>query len=523
MSLFSNWRSSLVRGLVSLARTVRGSSPLSLTNPDAWDEIFPDLKSASGEKVSRRSALMLSGIYRGVDLICSTVAKLPLYVIDAETKERDKKHPAHRCLRRRANSEISAFHLRYALTAHAILQGGGFAYIDRKPTGYELIPLNPAATYPIRRNGQLWYATTWSKGKQGGNFADAATEIRLLYPSEVLHIRGLGYDGLSGYSLIELARDDLGTARAATKWTGQFFANGASPQVVLETDKKLNDPDAVKRIRDSWDSFKVGLGKAHKTAILEEGLKAHALTINAAEAQLLESREFDLKLAANWLGLPVSKLNGDGSKAYASLEQDNEQVLNEAFDKWLCAWETECWLKLLTTEEQEAESREVEFLREALLRANAASRAAYYRTALGGRPWMTRGEVRRREGFKPLPGDDTILEPLNMGQGGANNDPKDSPTEPTTDPPAGESDSLKERYRRSVLFAFKRLIERISKSGGDYDQKHARVVAESLEPFDDASGSLAQEFRQIVMTTDPALVTAGLQQLAIDVSMEFDQ
>ncbi len=435
-----NWvtrgRDAIGRGLNWVARSV--SQNLSLSDPDDWQDLFPGMMSASGERVSRRTALTLSGLFRGVALISGTVGKIPCYCWQGSEsdKSRDKSHPAHKLVRWDANSELTAFSLRETMTAHAILQGNGYAYIKRGPDGrpLRLNLLLPDRTYPVRLNGQLWYVTSI-----GGTLDDPQSHIETIHPDNILHIHGLGYDGLTGYSVLELGCTDIGASIAKTKHEAAFFKNAATPTVVIQVPTKMSDA-AYTRLRATWQKSrpggKGGLSEAHETALLEEGATANPMSITAADAQLIESSKFDLVKVANWLQLAPHKVGADGRSAYASLEQENQATLDEAFDVWFVRWELEYRRKLLTEEEKASESHFFEFIRDALLRSNLAARAAYYRMATGGRPWLTQNEVRQLENRKPMPNGDVILDPLNMGKPGG--DPA-APVEPTPAPePTGE-------------------------------------------------------------------------------------
>lgn len=439
---------------------------VSLQDPEAWEDLFGAPQSSSGVRVTRKRALELSGVFRGTNLIATTVAKIPLFVYqrEGEGKIRDRRHAAYPILRRRANRYHSAFTLKQTLTSHAILQGGGYGYILRSEDGtpLEVLPLLPDRTYPVRENGRLLFVTSL-----GGTLEDETSELRKLDADDVLHIHGLSYDGFTGYSILELAREELGLAIGQTKFASLFFRNAATPKVVIQVPEQLSDV-AFKRLKDSWHQMRSGLEHAHKTAILEQGATVQPLSISARDSQLIESRKFDLVAIANWLGLPVHKVGGEGRTAYSSLEQENQSFLDEAIDGWLCTWEAECYDKLLTEDQKEAESHEIEFVRQAILRADMARRAGYYRGALGGRPWMKQNEVRALENLNPVEGGDVILEPKNMGQGGADNAPKN-----------GEGDdagrALRDAAEQILRDAAARMVNRIA--------VHARKAAKKPERF----------------------------------------
>jgi HK97 family phage portal protein len=387
-----------------------------INDPQAVEALLGGEPSASGVRVNPQAALTYSPWWRGINLIARDVGKLPLCVYSAagDGKDKDPRHPAYRLLRHQPNEFQTALAFRMQLTAHAVSRGNGYAYIFRRgdATPAELLPLDPAETYPVRANGVVRYVTTVG-GKQAK--LDAA---------DVLHLKGLGDDGLCGYSVITLARESLGLGMGAARYQSISLKRGARPSVILEVPGTLDEPTKA-ALRAAWERMHAGLDNAHRTAILDRGMKANPISLSSEDAQVLQTRQFQIREVANWLNVPPHKL-GDTSRAgYASLEQENQSYLDECLDFWLAVWESECWAKLLTEEEKDAESHVIEFVRAAMLRADLSARANFYRTATGGRPWMTPDEVRARENMNPLGGDAAeLLTPLNMGQGGPANDPK---------------------------------------------------------------------------------------------------
>lgn len=381
-----------------------------INNPTDLDfAVFGAEASDAGVRVGHKGALKYGPWWRGVNLLASTVAKLPLYVYrssDDDTREKFKNHAAYKLLRRKPNTEMNAFTFLQTVQGHALTKGNGYAYIlrdERDGRPLEVIPLNPLSTYPVRVDGVLWYVTPVN----GRN--------RKLEPTDVLHIKGLGFDGLVGYDVVTMARNSVGLGLAGEKFGSNFFKNAAKPSCWIEVPKKLT-PEAAKKLAASWERIHSGINNSHRTAVFEEGAKVNPFSFNAAESQLLEMRKFQIVDIANFLGCPVSKLGGEGRTAYASLESENQAFLDEGLDPWLCAWEHECNDKLLTEEEKNGETAYFEFNRNALVRANMADRYAAYSIALGGRPFATQNEVRRKENMKPIEGGDVVLEPLNMGK-----------------------------------------------------------------------------------------------------------
>lgn len=362
----------------------------------------------TGERIDRKAALKYAPVWRAVNLISGDVAKLPLDIYrrdgdDART--RATMHPAYPLLRWSPHPEINAFTFRQTLQAHALLAGNGYAYIERDGAARPLylLPLCPDDVTVVREAGTLWYIYQ----------SRTTGESRKLRPDQVFHLRGLGYDGLQGYSVITYAANTFGLGIGTRKYGARFFKNAARPSVVLEHPNRMSE-EAAARLRDSWNKLHAGLDNAHKTAVLEEGLKAHPLSISARDAQLLDTMGFAIRDVAAWFGIPPHKLGDTTRTSYSSLEQENQAYLDQALDHWLVTWEYEARDKMLTEAEKRTGEVYPEFNRNALVRADLVTRSNAYRNGLAGAPWMTLNEVRRAENLPPLgPEYDTVKLPAN--------------------------------------------------------------------------------------------------------------
>jgi HK97 family phage portal protein len=387
----SIWRTAL-QWLLGQARSIENPRT-SLSDPGVWAVDAFGASTLTGVRVNRKVALTYSAVWRAVNLIATSVAKLPLHIYrrTGSGKERDTRHPSYSYLRRAPNSALKAYDFKCALQAHALLHGNGYAYIDRDAAGRctGLYPLDSVSTYPVRENGRLWYVT------------DRAGTMARHYPDNILHIRGMSFDGLVGYPVIEAAAEAIGHGVGMRRHGAVFFRNGAKPLVVLEHPGKLSE-QARANLRSGWERMHTGVENAHRTAILEEGLKAHALSISARDAQLIESRQFEVREIANFFGVPPHKLGDSARTAYNSLEQENQSFLDDCLDAWLVQWEEECATKLLSEEEKERDSHIVEFTREALVRANLDAQGRFYAVALD-KGFMNRDEVRAKLNLNPIP------------------------------------------------------------------------------------------------------------------------
>lgn len=319
-------------------------------------------RTEAGVEVNEETVLKCAPFWRGVNLICNYMAKVPLFVIRStgDGKERFKKHPAYRLLRNQANDEQAAGQFRRQVMGHALTWGNGYAWIERDEAGRPLsmLPLLPDVTKPVRdKSGELLYRT-----KIGG-------QTRFFLAENILHIRGLSWDGMAGYNPTENGAESLGVGIAARQFGARFFGSGATASGVLIAPTGLNE-DEEKRLKSSFEEAHAGLSKSHKVILLEDGAKFQQLTIPPENAQFLESREFDLLEVANWLGLPPHKLGHPGRTSYNSLEQENQAFLDDSIDPWFCIWEEEIRQKLFTEEEKQSDEVAAEFLRESLRRVD---------------------------------------------------------------------------------------------------------------------------------------------------------
>ncbi|MBE3118849.1 MAG: phage portal protein [Candidatus Atribacteria bacterium] len=494
------------------------SVPLSDPDDTAYDWLGGE-RTATGKRITAENVTTLSAVFRGVAIISNDVGTLPCHVYKRTDrgKERAPEHPAFRLVRRKANETMLAFEFRRSIMVSALLNGNGYAQIVRSKGGVpqELRLLSAMNTYPFRVHiegtaSAQWYHHT---GEQGG--------VTILRPDEVLHIKGFSFDGLIGYGIAQKARESLGQTMALEEYGSRFFANNARPNVILEHPGILTEP-AAKNLRDSWNRLHAGLENAHKVGILEEGMKAHEMTINARDSQLLESRRFQTVEISNWIGVPPHFLGDSSRAAYNSLEMENQSYLDRGLNPWLVQWEEEYGDKLLTESEKKADSHYVAFTRAALLQANLATRATYYRQALGGAPWMTINEVRTKEDMNESDmGDaDELLLPLNMGT-----QPEPEPAEaPTPEEPAtgdgtgtgtggGEEPEDEKPSRAAVERVVDEAGARMLRRIGQQVRRAAKKPKEFLEAVEGLTGANESVMRAAL---DPALRLMGCDDAGVE-------
>ena len=312
----------------------------------------------SGKAVTERSAMQMTAVYSCVRILSEAVAGLPLHLYkytDSGGKALALDHPLYHLLHDEPNPEMSSFVFRETLMTHLLLWGNAYAQIIRngKNEIVALYPLMPNKMSVDRdENGRLYYTYYRGSDEAIKNKDFAVT----LQPSDVLHIPGLGFDGLVGYSPIAMAKNAIGMAIACEEYGAKFFANGAAPGGVLEHPGTIKDPQ---RVRESWQSTFGGSGNANKIAVLEEGMKYTPIGISPEQAQFLEP--------------------------------------------WVIRWEQTIHRSLLLPDEKSQYF--VKFNLEGLLRGDYQSRMNGY--AIGRQNgWMSANDIRELENLDRIPAED---------------------------------------------------------------------------------------------------------------------
>lgn len=280
--------------------------------------------STSGKYVNERTSMQMTAVYSCVRILSEAIASLPLQLYkytDTGGKERAADHPLYFLLHDEPNTEMTSFVFRETLMTHLLLWGNAYAQIIRNGKGeiVGLYPLMPDRINVYRdEKGRLYYEYTRSTDDaRTTNTKDMTVRLS---PTEVLHIPGLGFDGLVGYSPIAMAKNAIGLAIATEEYGSKFFANGAAPSGVLEHPGILKDPV---KVRDSWMQTFGGSHNANKVAVLEEGMKYTPISISPNEAQFLETRKFQIDEIARIFRVPPHMIGDLEKSSFDNIEQQS--------------------------------------------------------------------------------------------------------------------------------------------------------------------------------------------------------
>ena len=360
---------------------------------------------ASGKYVTERSAMQMTAVYCCVRILSEAVASLPLQFYrytDDGGKEKAVEHPLYFLLHDEPNPEMTSFIFRETLMTHLLLWGNAYSQIIRNGKGevVALYPLMPDRMKVDRDDsGRLYYEyTVYDADDVGGRKGtNKVGRIVRLQPHDVLHIPGLGFDGLVGYSPIAMAKNAIGLAIATEEYGSKFFANGAAPSGVLEHPGTIKDPS---KVRESWQATFGGSGNANKIAVLEEGMKYTPISISPEQAQFLETRKFQIDEIARIFRVPPHMIGDLEKSSFNNIEQQSLEFVKYTLDPWVSRWEQAMVRALLTPDEKKRYF--FKFNVDGLLRGDYQSRMNGYATARQN-GWMSANDIRELENLDRIP------------------------------------------------------------------------------------------------------------------------
>ena len=357
--------------------------------------------STAGKTVTERSAMQMTAVYSCVRILSEAIAGLPLHLYrygEDGSKQKALDHPLYTLLHDEPNPEMSSFVFRETLMTHLLLWGNAYAQILRNGKGdvIALYPLMPnKMTVDRDDEGHLYYSYQRSNDE-----ALKPNSRVILSPHEVLHIPGLGFDGLVGYSPIAMAKNAIGLAIATEEYGAKFFANGAAPSGVLEHPGTIKDPS---RVREAWQSQFGGSSNSGKVAVLEEGMKYTPISISPEQAQFLETRKFQINEIARIFRVPPHMVGDLEKSSFSNIEQQSLEFVKYTLDPWVVRWEQSIMRGLLSPDEKKQYF--VKFNVDGLLRGDYQSRMNGY--AVGRQNgWMSANDIRELENMDRIPAEE---------------------------------------------------------------------------------------------------------------------
>lgn len=407
---------------------------------DTW----PAERSSSGEWVDERIALTFLAVYACVRVLSETLATLPLdvcRVLPDGSEIPDPDDPLHAMLRHRPNKETSSFVWKETKQSHLCTWGNCYSEIQRNRGGavIGLWQRTPDRFRPRRRpdTHELYYEYL----QPWGGLVE-------LDPLEVVHIPGLGFDGLMGYSPIRVMAQSVGLGLGAQRFAAEFFKNDARPGGVLEYPGIMTD-QTFSRFKERWQQTGAAAGTRHRLRILEEGMKWVATQVSPEDAQLIATRRFQTEDVCRAYRVPPHFVQDLEHATFSNIEELGMQFLIYTILPWVERWEDELNYKILRNDPR----RVIRFNLFRFLRADVSKRTAFY-TAGRQWGWYSSNDIRRAENLPPIAGGDVYLSPLNMVPVDRLGAIYDKPENKKETPPAAEEKPARARAAELVERAY---------------------------------------------------------------------
>ena len=350
--------------------------------------------SASGKSVTASTAIQMSTVYACVRVIAETIASLPLHVYQnqGEGSVKAPEHPLYRILHDEPNAEMTSFVWRETMLTHLLLWGNAYCQILRSGRSQilGLYPLLPDRM-EVDRDSAGTLAYTYS--------ANGGQTVKLC-PEDVLHIPGLGFDGIMGYSPIALEKNAIGLGLAAEEYGSKFFSNGARPSGILTHPNTVKDP---KKLRESWNAAYGGSVNSGKVAVLEENMSYTPISMPNSEAQFLETRKFQVSEICRIYRVPPHMVGDLEHATFSNIENQSISFAVHTIRPWVVRLEQAMNRALFTDKEKGVFY--VRFNMDGLMRGSYKERMEGY--AIGRQNgWLSTNDIRSLENMNPVPEED---------------------------------------------------------------------------------------------------------------------
>lgn len=386
----------------------------------------------AGVHVDEDRAMTHSAVWACVRIISETIAALPWRVYrrtenGSELLDNDLDY----LLQVQGNDEMSAMSVRENMLASALLWGNGYAEIE---TAQGI----PVALWPIAadrmhadrtQDGRLFY------------IVDGQPALR---QDQVYHLKGLGHDGISGYSVIRQAARSVGIGLALDTMAAATFANGVNPSLILKnTNSKELSPEALEEMYKQLHRRFGGPANGGKAFYPGAGIEVQPIGMPLDDSQFLESRKFQISEIARWFRVPPHKLADLDKATFSNIEHQSLEFVTDTLIPWVRRLETEANTKLIGRNTRYSGRIYTKINLAGLLRGDLTSRYAAYAT---GRQWgwLSANDIRELEDLNKIPGGDEYLAPMNMIPADLlrENASKSPPPDPLAIPPQDRVRSL---------------------------------------------------------------------------------
>lgn len=364
-------------------------SPMTFSDPSEW-------LTGVTTGTTQTGAMKLSAVNACVECITNSVSKLPIFIMNSDTKEHIK-HPLLRLLCDRPNEAMTPSVYKKLIQTNILMNGNGYSLIVRNPNTarpQELIPIYPNYITPyIDTNGKLWYVFTHP----------ITGEVRKLDNFDMLHYKTYSEDGITGISVLSRASEVIDTSKASQKYENKLYTQNARPSGVLKAEGELS-PDSKNKVRAEWEKIHNGADNAFRIAVLDLGLSYQQISLNNKDTQFVESKAISIEDISRFFGVPLYKINS-GKQSYSSNEQNGIEYVVNTLHPIVTQYEEEDTYKLLFDSDKQ-KGLEIRRNMMAELKGDTASRGVWYKNMreMGA---FSVDDVLSLEDMPKVPGGDT--------------------------------------------------------------------------------------------------------------------
>lgn len=394
---------------MQIGKTIKNNIREYISKFLAGDEIdsSDEMRYSTGA-MNYNTAMKYSAVFACVRVLGETFASCPFMLYrknKAGEREATNDLRVYDILHNKPNDEMSPFNYKEACMAALNLGGNSISQKLYNAKG-DLIGLYPSQWEKVRidrQNGQLVY-----------NIRDGTREVPFTR-KDVLHVPGMGFDGVIGLSPIEYLNSAIILGMSYETFGVNFYKNGANSSGVFSFPNELGDT-AYERLKSDLNKNYSGIANTGKPMLLEGGGAFHQLTIKPADAQLIENKKFQIEDIARCYRMPLHLIQNLDRATNNNIEHQSLEFVMYTMLPWFKRWEENVNMQLLSESERKA-GYFLEIKVDSLLRGDAQSRALAYAQ---GRQWgwFSVNDIRKLENLPPVPNGDIYLQPTNMIEAG---------------------------------------------------------------------------------------------------------
>ncbi|ACO86721.1 phage portal protein [Clostridium botulinum] len=353
-------------GIFNKMWSIKNTTTETVNQSDWFTSLIKSRTTTSGEKVTKESALTISGVYACTDIIASSISKLPIHIYQKNKDGSNRvDNDVSYLLEKRPNLYMTPSTFKQTLTVKLLLDGNTYVWVERRRgKAINLWILNNVQVLQDYTTGEIIYKATLNN------------KPYTFFNDEIIHIKSLSTDGILGKSKIDILRETIGNMQSSRKLLGNYFKNGTTTSGVVTYPEKLNS-DAKAEIRRQWQENNSGYDNAGKVAVLDLGLEYKEInSLKFTDQQFLESTKFTLEEIARVFKVPLHMINSLDRSTFNNIEQQSLDFYMNTILPLLLQIEEEFNYKLFSSTQREKYF--IKFNMEGALRGDSATRSTYY-------------------------------------------------------------------------------------------------------------------------------------------------